>query len=535
MQSRRSAPSILFTALAATVVIVPWAISGSDSGEHQTASEAAPQLTQQPLDNLTVGESIREVHQDTPFSMVALTSPDLRGTSARVRARKDDGSWGPWYQAENLDGVGADTPGPRGTEPVFVGRTNTVQIAVTRAPQAPPPPPGKRGKVGPALGYVPANVEAPIGQNVTAVLISPPQAPVDVGPLPTAAINPGQPPTIISRAQWGANESMRCGNTVYDKGIRAGIVHHTAGSNDYAPEDSAGIIRSIYEYHTRELGWCDIAYNAMVDKYGQVFEGRAGGMDKPVEGSHTGGFNIDTWGVAMMGDFDVVPPTEIQVRNTGRLLGWRLGLDHIDPHGTVVLTSAGGSFTHFPRGATPTLPTIFTHRDVGITDCPGNAAYAQMDRIRDIAARFNQPPGPADLADQMRGGAIYNRWQAAGGAAGMLGNPTSPETAGEGATRYATFERGAVYWSPDSGAEPVSGAIYEAWGTLGFERGVLGLPTSSEIGEPQWIVQNFQHGTLNFDREKGTVTRVVDGVPVELPPPSPDDQPVQLERFTPIT
>lgn len=538
MQSRRSSPSILFTALAATVVIVPWAIGGTDSGKQSNSTEAAPILTQQSLENLAFGESIREIHQDTPFSMVALTSPDLRGTSARVRARKDDGSWGPWYQAENLDGVGADTAGPRGTEPVFVGRTNTVQIAVTRAPQAPAPPPGQPGKPGaakPALGYIPANVQAPIGQNVTAVLITPPQAPADVRPLPTAAINPGQPPTIINRAQWGADESMRCGNTVYDKGIRAGIVHHTAGSNEYAPEDSAGIVRSIYEYHTRELGWCDIAYNAMVDKYGQVFEGRAGGMDKPVEGSHTGGFNIDTWGVAMMGDFDVVPPTEIQVRNTGRLLGWRLGLNHVDPHGTVVLTSAGGSFTHFPRGATPTLPTIFTHRDVGITDCPGNAAYAQMDHIRDIAARFNQPPGPADLADQMRGGAIYNRWQAEGGAAGLLGNPTSPETVGKGSARYATFERGAVYWSPDSGAEPVTGAIYEAWGTLGFERGVLGLPTSAEIPEPQWIVQNFQHGTLNFDREKGTVTRVVDGVPVELPPPSPDQQPVQLERFTPIT
>ena len=75
-----------------------------------------------------------------------------------------------------------------------------------------------------------------------------------------------------------------------------------------------------------------------------------------------------------------------------------------------------------------------------------------------------------------------------------------------------TFERGAVYWSPASGAEPVTGAIYKAWGALGFERGALGLPTSGEIQEPQWIVQNFQHGTLNFDREKGTVTRVIDGV-----------------------
>ena len=67
---------------------------------------------------------------------------------------------------------------------------------------------------------------------------------------------------------------------------------------------------------------------------------------------------------------------------------------------------------------------------------------------------------------------------------------------------------------------------------MGFERGALGLPTSAEIHEPLWIKQNFQHGTLNFDRETGLVTRVIDGVPVELP--RPDHSPVQLERFTPI-
>jgi uncharacterized protein with LGFP repeats len=198
-----------------------------------------------------------------------------------------------------------------------------------------------------------------------------------------------------------------------------------------------------------------------------------------------------------------------------------------------VLPSAGGSFTKFPFGATPTLPTIFTHRDVGDTDCPGNAAYALMDQLRDIAARFNQPPGPQDLVESLRGGAILARWDSIGGMNSALGAPTSPEASGEAATRYATFEKGAVYWSPQSGAEPVTGAIYKAWGSLGFERGVLGLPTSREIQEPQWIVQNFQHGTLNFDREKGTVTRVIDGVPIELPSPATEGEPVQLERFTP--
>jgi uncharacterized protein with LGFP repeats len=526
---------MLFTAIAGTVVILPWVLPSTPFDEDRRPLAEQTQLSQQPLTGLGGGETIREVHQETPFSLVALTAADLSGTSARVRAKKPDGSWGPWYEAENLDGVGDGSSAPRGTEPVFVGLTTTVQIAVNRPAGATASGPRKPVETGPAkpdLGYLPANTNQPFGQNVNAVLISPPEAPI--GDLPNAVTPPGQPPAVITRAQWGADESMKCPNTVYDDGVRAGVVHHTAGSNDYSPQDSAAIVRSIYAYHTRTLGWCDIAYNALVDKYGQVFEGRAGGMDRPVEGAHTGGFNKNTWGVAMLGNFEDVPPTPILLRTVGRLLGWRLGLDHLDPRGTVILTSDGGSFTHFPKGATPTLPTIFTHRDVGITECPGNAAYAAMDQIRDIAARFNEPLPPPSLTDQLRGGAILAKWESMGGQNSPLGAPRSLEAAGEGSARYATFDRGAVYWSPQSGAEPLTGAIYDAWASLGYERGVLGLPTSGEIAEPQWIVQNFQHGTLNFDRENATVTRVIDGVPEELPPLPDDGPPVQLERIKPI-
>ncbi|OHU82635.1 N-acetylmuramoyl-L-alanine amidase [Mycobacterium talmoniae] len=535
MPSRRPAPTIVFTAIAATVVLLPWAVHG-ERDRAQSPDAAHTQLAQQPLADLGAGETIRELHQDTPFSMVALTGADLTGTSARVRAQRGDGSWGPWYATEALEADAAAAPGPRGTEPVYVGRTTTVQIAVRRPADAPvtaAPPDSDAAK--PGLGYRPATVEQPFAQNISAVLISPPRAPVDTqwSP-PTAIVPPGQPPNIISRAQWGADEAMRCGNTEYDAGVRAAVVHHTAESNDYAPQDSAGIVQSIYAYHTRTLGWCDIAYNALVDKYGQVFEGRAGGMNKPVVGSHTGGFNRDTWGVAMIGNFENEPPTPIQLRTVGRLLGWRLGLAGVDPLGTATLVSAGGANTHFPRGATPTLPAIFTHRDVGNTECPGNAGYAAMDEIRATAARFNTPPGPEELAEALQGGAIGGRWQEMGGMNSALGAPTSPEAGGEGVARYATFERGAVYWSPDTGAQPLTGAIYDAWASLGYERGALGLPTSGEIQEPLWIGQNFQHGTLNFDRLNGTVTRVIDGVAEELPPPSPDGPPVQVERFSPV-
>lgn len=351
--------------------------------------------------------------------------------------------------------------------------------------------------------------------------------------IPVGVVTPGQAPPIISRATWGADESMRRGVPLYDNGIRAGIVHHTATTNDYSPEDSAGIVRSIYAYHTRTLGWGDIAYNALVDRYGQVFEGRFGGMTRSVEGSHTGGFNPNTWAVSMIGNFDEMPPSPSQLRSVGKLLGWRLAMDGIDPKGAVRLTSQGGPYTRFALGATATLPTIFAHRDVGDTACPGSLGFGAMNQIRDIAARFNKPASSQDFAESMRGGAIYARWFAMGGMKGPLGSPTSPETPGEGSCRYVTFDRGAIYYSPASGAAPVSGAIYDAWASLGFERGALGLPTSAEIQEPQWIGQNFQHGTLNFDRETFTITRVIDGTALILPPPSPTGPPVQLERFSP--
>jgi uncharacterized protein with LGFP repeats len=363
-------------------------------------------------------------------------------------------------------------------------------------------------------------------------LVQPPSAGADPA-LVLEVETPGQALDIIRRAQWGADESIRSRAPMYDNGIKAGVVHHTAGVNDYAREDSATTVRSIYGYHTRTLGWPDIAYNALVDKYGQVFEGRFGGMTRPVRGTHTGGFNRNTWAVCMIGDFDGVGPTPVQMRTVGHLLGWRLAMDGIDPHASVSLTSDGGPYTRFPQGADVNLPCIFAHRDVSDTDCPGDFGYALMNQIRDIAARFNKRPSSEGLAQSLQGSAIYDRWQAMGGMNSALGAPTSPESPGMGATRYVIFEKGAMYWSPASGAQPVTGAIYAAWGSLGYEQSALGLPTSAEIQEPEWVGQNFQHGTLNMDRGSRAVVSVIDGVAAVVPPPSADGPPVQLERFSP--
>ncbi|BBX75516.1 LGFP repeat-containing protein [Mycobacterium shinjukuense] len=535
---------MLLTAIAATVFVVLWALHRPAAGAQQTPQPDDTKLAERPLIGLGGGITVRELTQDTPFSLVALTG-DLAGTSTRVRAQRPDGSWGPWYQAEYQASApdagtaaaaegGEPAMGPRSTDPVFVGTTTTVQLAVTRpidAPVTQPPPGGTTEGSRGGLGYRPATKERPFGQNISAILISPPRAPAGTQwTPPTGVTMPGQAPPIIGRAEWGADESLRCGSPQYDRKVRAAVLHHTAGSNDYSPLESAGIVKAIYTYHSKTLGWCDIAYNALVDKYGQVFEGSAGGLTKAVEGFHTGGFNRDTWGVAMIGNFDDTPPTPVQLRTVGRLLGWRLGLDDVDPKSTVDLESEGGSYTTFSGGAIAKLPAIFTHRDVGKTDCPGNAGYALMDEIRDIAAHFNDPP--EELIKALEGGAIYQRWQQLGGMNSVLGPPTSPESDAEGGGRYATFAKGAMYWSAVTGAQPVTGAIYDAWARLSYERGPLGLPTSAEIQEPLWITQNFQHGTLNFERLTGNVTEVVDGITTPLATQPPSGPTVPPEHFS---
>src|ERR1700760_1122914 len=158
-------PSLLFTAVTATVLMVPMALNG-DGGPSRTApASASPLIVERPLAGVGAGETIRDIHQDTPFSMVALTlqdgvnGPDLADTSTRVRAKRPDGSWGPWYSSESLLGVGVDKPGGvKGTDPVFVGRTTDVQIAVRR-PAVGPVSPAAAPDSKPGLGYVPVNVE----------------------------------------------------------------------------------------------------------------------------------------------------------------------------------------------------------------------------------------------------------------------------------------------------------------------------------------------------------------------------------------
>ena len=118
----------------------------------------------------------------------------------------------------------------------------------------------------------------------------------------------GQPP-IIPRAQWAGTSARRAGRP-HTATVQMAFVHHTDGANDYGPADSAAIVLAICRFHRNANGWNDIGYNFLVDKYGQIFEGRAGGIDQAVVGAQAQGYNGQSTGVVDLGTFSAAarPP-----------------------------------------------------------------------------------------------------------------------------------------------------------------------------------------------------------------------------------
>jgi hypothetical protein len=196
-------------------------------------------------------------------------------------------------------------------------------------------------------------------------------------PSPPRAIATATSPAIVPRLSWGANELLKRAPPYYASALSFAVVHHTAGSNTYTRAQSAAIVKGIQLYHVRGNGWNDIGYNFLVDKYGQVFEGRFGGIERNVVGAHAEGFNTGSVGVALIGNYGAATVTAAARAALVRLLAWRLDVAHVDPLSTFNWLSGGNG--RFPRGVPVVLRAIVGHRDTGFTSCPGDKLYAQLD------------------------------------------------------------------------------------------------------------------------------------------------------------
>ncbi len=207
--------------------------------------------------------------------------------------------------------------------------------------------------------------------------------------VPARTLQKAGSPAIVPRSGWNADETIRRSTPSFATAIRLAVVHHTAGANGYTAAQSPSIVRAIELYHVKGNGWNDIGYNFLVDRFGTVFEGRFGGVERNVIGAHAEGFNTSSVGVAVMGEYSSLAVAAKARDSLARLLAWRLDLAHVDPASTLSFISGGNA--RFPAGLPVFLRTVSGHRDTGFTDCPGTALYNLLTTIAGEVATIGLP------------------------------------------------------------------------------------------------------------------------------------------------
>lgn len=332
-----------------------------------------------------------EVAVPAGTQMVGLTWSGSDAVEVAVRARAGDGPWTEWVDlhADVPDGEGA---GLVGAGPAWLGSDGADRVAV---------------RIGPGASDVRvtamAHAASPTGRAAT----------VDQPATPA-----GGPP-IHTRAEWapGGWQGSRSGCTpapaTMDQ-LRFAVVHHTVNANTYSQADVPGILAGIYRFHTASNGWCDVAYNYFVDRFGRAWEGRSGGLHAPIMGGHAKGFNTHSVGIALLGQYQpgaspaAASPTAGAMAAVRDLLAWKLGSHGVDPQATIPIRSLGSP--RYPEGQTVNLSTIQGHRASGLTSCPGDLVDQLLPGLRrDVAARIAATNRPAAWAPSTTGPAFFSR------------------------------------------------------------------------------------------------------------------------------
>jgi hypothetical protein len=305
---------------------------------------------------------------------------DLAGVAGEMRAlemraRRDGGEWTRWAEAQ--DG-----------NPVYFGGADQLQIRA-------------RGwRPSGTLHYVNVSGTTSAAQS----LLTKVRETVNSGFIsaanlvsPAAEAAPVRP-KIISRAAWGANRRKGgCrprGKPDYGA-VKAAVVHHTVSAVDYTEAEARGIVLGICRYHRNGNGWNDIGYQALVDRFGNLYMGRAGGIKQPVVGAQAQGFNAQTTAIASIGTHTKLPLSPEAHASMVDYLAWRLAAAGLQALGKTTLVSAGGELSRYPKGRRVRLPHIFGHGTVGITACPGEALKLELpEMIQDVQQKIVASGGP---------------------------------------------------------------------------------------------------------------------------------------------
>jgi hypothetical protein len=377
--------------LAALVVVVAPALSARsyvpDPVDFEMAAPAAPGGLHKAATGPVQSPVLKAPKR---FNVVGLRWASGAEPRIHIRARESGGGWSPWRElasgSDHSPDLRTGEQSVRGySDAAWAGDADYVQYRLSR------PVPGLRlhfvntlGTATAADRFVTSLRRVANSGIVTAAALFDSEA--------SAAASQ---PRIVSRAAWGAKNCVPRSGPEYGS-VKMAFVHHTVTLNDYTAEESPSIVLGICRFHRNSNGWNDVGYNFLVDKYGTIFEGRAGGVDKPVLGAQAQGFNAQSTGIANLGDYSSVPQSSAALSAMAALIRWKLPVEGVPTGGTVRVSSAGGNTNRYPAGTVVTMKRISGHRDANNTECPGSALYAQLPELRRLVG--DVPPATDDPA-----------------------------------------------------------------------------------------------------------------------------------------
>lgn len=315
-----------------------------------------------------------------PGQMVTFQWEGASAARLAIRSHKASGGWSEWVMADTHDDEGPDLDGRpafggHGIGPIWVGEgTDEIEVRIEE---------------GQLTGLELDTLRA--------------EEPNNGGLFGMAAAGAIGSPNIQPRSAWGGgawepgNPTCTAQPVLADR-LRFIVVHHTVSTNSYTVAEGKKLIQGVYHFHVNTQKWCDVAYNFFIDKYGNVYEGRTGSGAGPVVGGHSAGFNTNSTGIALLGQYHAgaspaASSVSVAQQNALReLIIWLCGEYGIDPQAKINVVSRGS--TSIPEGQAVNLSTVAMHRDVGQTSCPGSYAVPLLPTLRRQAAEtvgFNAP------------------------------------------------------------------------------------------------------------------------------------------------
>ena len=336
------------------------------------------------------------------FTLVGVTWQGVLDPTTVFEVRvRELGKWSEWNELHwsyehGADGDSSEAQGARqGTDPLLTAPADGVALRATNRYGALPP--------SLSLSLVNSNLTAQDRSLISMRSVATTFPSTVTSPQGAVVARP----KLITRAQWGANEKWRNQDPAMGTKIIAGFLHHTASTNSYSAEQGPAQMRNLYSYYTRSLHYKDLAYSFLVDKYGNVYEGRSGcprvvttacdGPSRPAIGAHTAGMNLNTFAISAIGNYHEASPGSDTLQKMDNaiagLMAWKIAPYGIQPKAfaDVPVGSDPHHLSRYHEGDVAHILVISGHRDVGQTVCPGKFLYPELPAIRDRISQLLTP------------------------------------------------------------------------------------------------------------------------------------------------